>query len=81
MATRIRNRHRIERATEVIEDYQERWDRGEPPEDVLSDLVADLMHWCHKHGDIARNNRLSWPEIEARAAHHFEEELFEESTE
>lgn len=77
----LSNRHRVERATEIIEEYAERWDRGEPVEDVLTDLVADLMHYCHEHGDKPRKDELGWPTIEARAAMHFEAELLEESAE
>lgn len=75
------NRVRRARAADIIEEYRDRWDRGEPAEDALCDLVADLMHYCHEHGDKARNERLSWPEIESRAAMHFEAELEEEAIE
>jgi hypothetical protein len=75
------NSERIDRAEEVINEYRNRWDRGEPWSDTLTDLIADLMHWCHFRGDKNANDELTWPTIEARAAGHFEAELMEESAE
>lgn len=69
----IDNQHCVERASESIAEYGERWDRGEPLDTTLVDLVADLMHWCHERDKTG--NGANWSEIEAQAARHFEAEL------
>lgn len=43
---RAENEHRAERGAEIVGEYRDRWDRDEPTETVLTDLLADLMHFC-----------------------------------
>lgn len=48
--------------------------RDEPEETQVTDLLADLMHFCHSRG-------LDFQEMLGSAQHHFDEEVEEEAGE
>ncbi len=45
---------------------------GTDLEDAVSDLIADLMHWCDRHG-------IAFDEELARAATHYEAETLDDN--
>jgi len=61
------NAERAQRAARVLTDYKRRHDPGEDAETVLTDLLADLLHYCDK-------TDLDFAKIEERARGHYLEE-------
>lgn len=59
------NANRARWAAIVLAEFQRQ--TGSDPEDAVSDLLADLMHWCDRSGQEF-NDELR------RALHHYEEE-------
>lgn len=64
------NADRAERAFRVVDSYRKKHDPEEDNETVLSDLLADLLHFCDE-----RN--LDFAKIEDTARMHYEAELDE----
>ena len=59
------NASRVRWATAVLEEFQRQ--TGADLGDAVSDLLADLMHWCDRFGQ-------AFPEELRRALSHYEEE-------
>ncbi|MFI5093748.1 MAG: hypothetical protein ACHQIK_09925 [Candidatus Acidiferrales bacterium] len=63
---REQNQERVDRAADIIEDYQSRV-TGEDSATCLRDVLADLMHF-------ARANRLNFEDELATARNYFDDE-------
>ena len=59
------NANRARWAAIVLAEFQRQ--TGSDPEDAVSDLLADLMHWCDRSGQEFHDEL-------CRAFHHYEEE-------
>jgi hypothetical protein len=70
-------RARISRGRAVLRFYRERWDVDEADNEVLSDLLADLMHYTDAiHDPVDRGLDFDF-ELE-RARRHYVEECEQE---
>ena len=59
------NANRARWAAIVLAEFQRQ--TGSDPQDAVSDLLADLMHWCDRSGQEFHDEL-------CRALHHYEEE-------
>lgn len=64
-----RNDKRVAHGDEVIDWLASRYP-GDERVDLLTNLLANLMHWCHAQGDPA----FDFTEAVETAAYHFSEE-------
>ncbi len=55
---------RVSQAKTALDAYERAHDRGEDTETVISDLLADLMHFCDQAKTFA------WQTVLDRAEHH-----------
>ena len=65
------NARRARRAAAALAAYRRR--TGADPEDAVSDLLTDLMHWCDRLG-------LAFPEALGRARSHYAAETAQPAT-
>lgn len=59
---------KVGRFADLVDIYRERYDVGEDDETTLTDLMADLMHWCDSRG-------LEFALVENRAEIHYAAEV------
>lgn len=59
---------KVGRFADLVDIYRERYDVGEDDETTLTDLTADLMHWCDSRG-------LEFALVADRAFMHYEAEI------
>ncbi len=53
----ITNKQRAAKITNLLRQYT----RYQAPEESVTDLLADIRHWCDRHGeDFARLDRMAY---------------------